>query len=70
MMNELGQKSIVRFITAFRRLCRDAEEHYVMFEWADGGNLRNLWERMPSPILSGKLVKSVIDELLGLASCS
>jgi serine/threonine protein kinase len=68
MMNELCQKSIVRFTTAFRRLCKDGEEHYVMFEWADGGNLRNLWENMPSPILSGKLVKSVIEELLGLAT--
>ena len=68
MMNDLYQKSIVRFITAFRRLCKDGEEHYVMFEWADGGNLRDLWENMPSPILSGKLVKSVINELLGLAT--
>ncbi|RYO26457.1 hypothetical protein AA0111_g7946 [Alternaria arborescens] len=69
MMNELNQEHIVRFITAFRRLRRSGvEEHYVMFEWANGGNLRNLWERVRFPDLEGSLVKDTIKQILGLAS--
>jgi serine/threonine protein kinase len=69
MMNELNQEHIVRFITAFRRLRRSGfEEHYVMFEWANGGNLRNLWEKVPFPDLTGSLVKDAIKQILGLAS--
>ncbi|KAF1924144.1 uncharacterized protein M421DRAFT_8979 [Didymella exigua CBS 183.55] len=69
MMNKLNQAHIVRFITAFRRKKRnDGEEHYLMFEWANGGNLRDLWDRIPSPNLTGTLVKSVVKQILGLAS--
>ncbi|OAL55166.1 hypothetical protein IQ07DRAFT_498642 [Pyrenochaeta sp. DS3sAY3a] len=69
MMNELKQDHIVRFITAFRRLRRSGvEEHYVMFEWANGGNLRDLWERVPFPDLTGSLVKDAVKQILGLAS--
>jgi len=67
-MNKLDQEHIVRFITAFRRRRQHGEdEHYLMFEWADGGNLRNLWKNMPSPTLTAPLVKDVIKQVLGLA---
>jgi serine/threonine protein kinase len=66
-MNSLNQKHIVRFITAFRRGQTGKEDHYLMFEWADGGNLRNLWKTIPQPSLSAKMVKSSIKQLLGLA---
>lgn len=39
-----------------------------MFEWANGGNLRNLWERVPFPDLEGSLVKDTVKQILGLAS--
>jgi serine/threonine protein kinase len=68
MMNELDQEHIVRFITAFRRLNKIGEEHYVMFEWAGGGNLRRMWKATPSPELTGNLVKLVVEQLLGLAT--
>jgi serine/threonine protein kinase len=68
MMNELEQDNIVRFITAFRRVKKHADEHYVVFEWADGGNLQNLWDRTPSPELSGSLIRLVVDQLHGLAA--
>jgi serine/threonine protein kinase len=68
MMNELDQENIVRFITAFRRVKKHGEEHYVMFEWADGGNLQNLWDTTPSPVLSGHLIKLVVGQIYGLAS--
>lgn len=67
-MNRLDQEHIVRFITAFRRRRQHGgDEHYLMFEWADGGNLRNLWKNMPSPTLTAPLVKDVIKQVLGLA---
>ncbi|CAN9210055.1 unnamed protein product [Alternaria alternata] len=67
-MNKLNQEHIVRFITAFRRRRQHGgDEHYLMFEWADGGNLRNLWKNMPSPNLTAPLVKDVIKQVLGLA---
>lgn len=66
-MNSLNQDHIVRFITAFRRCHKDEEDHYLMFEWADGGNLRNLWNATPQPTLRASLVKATIKQLLGLA---
>jgi serine/threonine protein kinase len=68
MMNELQQDNIVRFITAFRRVKRQTDEHYVVFEWADGGNLQDLWDKTPFPILTGPLIKLVVEQLLGLAT--
>ncbi|KAJ8110945.1 hypothetical protein OPT61_g6345 [Boeremia exigua] len=69
-MNELNHEHIVRFITAFRRHTRSGGyEHYLMFEWADCGNLSDLWRRrMPSPVLTEELVKAVIEQVLGLAT--
>lgn len=67
MMNELNEKHIVRFITAFRRRMEHGEEHYLMFEWADRGNLRSLWRDAPRPVLSGTLVKDAVKQILGLA---
>jgi serine/threonine protein kinase len=67
-MNGLNQEHIVHFVTAFRRHKeKGSEEHYLMFEWADGGNLRSLWKSKPSPILTALRVKDVIKQILGLA---
>lgn len=67
-MNELKEEHILRFITAFRRRKRDGgEEHYLMFEWADGGNLRSLWRAMPILKLTATLVRDVVKQLHGLA---
>lgn len=66
-MNTLNQDHIVRFITAFHRDKKDEQEHYLMFEWADGGNLRDLWREIPQPNLTASLVKAAIKQLLGLA---
>ena len=69
MMNKLNQEHIVQFITAFRRRKRDrTQEHYLMFEWADNGNLRDLWRTMNSHNLTGALVKDVVEQILGLAT--
>lgn len=67
-MNTLDHHDhIVRFITAFRRGDPEEPEHYLIFEWADGGNLDDLWESTPKPQLTTSLVKAVIERLLGLA---
>lgn len=68
MMNDLKQEHIVRFVTAFRRIWNGGEEHYVMFEWASGGNLRRMWKDNPSPPLTSAMVKHVIKQILGLAT--
>lgn len=68
-MNALKNDNIVRFITAFRRHTRNGGvEHYLMFEWADSGNLRNLWERIPKPHLTASLAKQVVQQIFGLAN--
>lgn len=58
MMNDLNQNHIVRFITAGQRLEINGEEHYMMFGWADGKILRNRWETIPSPTLTGDLISA------------
>ena len=68
MMNTLDHKDhIVRFITAFRRGRPEQPEHYIVTEWADGGNLRNLWDTIPNPPLTVSFVKAVVDQLLGIS---
>lgn len=67
-MNSLQQEHIVRFITAFRRGDRGTERHYLMFEWADGGNLRNLWRTYNRQQLTPGLVQSAVKQLEGLAT--
>jgi len=67
-MNELNQDHIVRFVTAFRRRREYGDpDHYLIFEWADGGNLRSMWKREHSPILTAALVKDAMFQILGLA---
>ena len=63
----LGQPHIVRTIAAFKKGPRGAEDHYLVFEWAEGGNLRDVWVAHPKPGLSAELVKDVIRQLRGLS---
>ncbi|KAF2234694.1 hypothetical protein EV356DRAFT_514837 [Viridothelium virens] len=67
-MNKLDHKDhIVRFITAFRRGTPEEPEHYLITEWADGGNLHDLWKQTPRPQETNLNVQEVIKQLLGLA---
>lgn len=67
-MNQLNQEHIVRFITAFRRRREHyGADHYLIFEWADGGNLCDLWKRMKTPVLTPQLIKAIVKQILGLA---
>ncbi|KAK0666020.1 hypothetical protein QBC41DRAFT_399065 [Cercophora samala] len=66
-MNALNHDHIVRFLTAFRRGEPGNEDHYLMFEWADGGNLRTLWEKALSQPLTPNLLKAAVREIWGIA---
>ena len=39
---------------------------YLVFEWADGGNLENVYERNPTPRLNKELLKLTVAQLLGI----
>ncbi|KAF5506317.1 Aurora/IPL1-related protein kinase 2 [Colletotrichum siamense] len=66
-MNQLNQPHIVRFLTAFRRGSPGQEEHFLMMEWANGGNLRDFWRKFDRPTLTGDLTKATLRQILGLA---
>lgn len=57
----LRSPNIIKFIAAVAR----GQERYLMFEWADGGNLREFWTTKPH--LSITLVRDVHVQLQGLA---
>ncbi|KAF4334679.1 serine threonine kinase [Fusarium beomiforme] len=59
----LNQRHIINLITPFRR---GEEDFYFICEAADGGNLKDFWDRFPWRLTPG-LVKSVIEQLRGLA---
>ncbi|KAK4172120.1 kinase-like domain-containing protein [Triangularia setosa] len=63
-INKLHHQNLIRPIAAIR--C--GPEYYIMFEWADGGSLRELWESQgPKPKdLNPDRIMSVIEELLGI----
>ncbi|KAK0624149.1 heterokaryon incompatibility protein-domain-containing protein [Immersiella caudata] len=44
-------------------------EHYIMFEWADGGSLRDVWklEDEDAKCLTPERVMCVVEQLLGIA---
>lgn len=67
MLNKLNTDHIIRFITAFRRGNPEQPEHYIVTEWADGGNLNDLWRSIPNPPLTSSFVKEVIDQLFGIS---
>lgn len=60
-MTRLENPNIIQFITAMTR----DQERLLMFEWADGGNLREFWTKTPR--LTRPFVNSVIAQLQGLA---
>jgi serine/threonine protein kinase len=68
-MNTRNREHVVRFITAFTR--GDAtmgKSYYLMFEWADGGSLGDVWKGHPHPKITSLLVKQTVTQLLGLAN--
>lgn len=60
-------KHIVRFVTGFC-LSGTIPDYILIFEWADVGNLQNLWERSrQKPALCAKYIKEACKQIYGLA---
>lgn len=62
--NEGGpHPNIIEFIAAVTR----GDNRYLLFRWADGGNLQEFWQNNAKPQLTSNLVQDVIKQLRGLA---
>jgi serine/threonine protein kinase len=55
---------LIRGIAAISRNKR----HYILFEWADGGNLRDFWTYNPSPVANDKTIMEFVEQMSGLSS--
>jgi len=61
----LKSDHLVRLITAFKR----GDEHYIVLEWAQGGNLKQFWEERGSPnqALNEDEIRAYLVQLRGLS---
>ncbi|KAJ2984637.1 hypothetical protein NUW58_g5953 [Xylaria curta] len=62
----LNHPNLVKRIASFTR----GSDHYFLFEWADGGNLREFWQTFghdPAIRFSQKFVTDIVCQLQGLA---
>lgn len=67
-MNSCNKDHVVHFITAFTMDGFDCTKlFYLVFEWADGGNLENVYDQNPVPELSKYLFRLATKQLLGIA---
>lgn len=68
--NEFHHQNIIEFIAAVTRgngTRGHRGKRYLMFRWADGGNLREFWQNNRKPQVSAALVRDVVNQLWGLA---
>ncbi|RKL32586.1 hypothetical protein BFJ72_g10529 [Fusarium proliferatum] len=63
---ELRHKHLISQATAFKQ----GERRFIVLEWANGGNLRDIWlkESHDRSLLDGGKVMRVLEELTGIAS--
>ena len=62
-ISDLNDPHIIQRIAAITI----GRKRYFMFQWADGGNLREFWHREPRPRLDASFVKEIFLQLRGLA---
>lgn len=64
-INRLNHKHLIRRTGSFRT----DKNYYIMSEWADGGNLREVWARqnVDHTMLNGTRIMQVLEQLHGLA---
>ncbi|KAF1850450.1 uncharacterized protein K460DRAFT_390954 [Cucurbitaria berberidis CBS 394.84] len=62
MVQKLDHDRIVKFFAGFEQ----DGQRYLMFQWVDGGNLREFWEREPS-IRDRATIEWALNEIKGLA---
>jgi len=59
----LSHPNLIQRIAAIKR----GRQRYLMFLWADGGNLRDFWIEHPKPKVTAGLVKDIVGQLRGMA---
>lgn len=65
-LNEISGLSHPNLIQRIAAITR-GEKRYLMFLWADGGNLEDFWIKFPNPTVTAGLVKDIIEQLRGMA---
>ena len=62
MVQKLDHERIVKFVAGFEQY----GQKYLMFQWVDGGNLREFWETQP-PTRNQATIGWALNEIKGLA---
>lgn len=62
-VSDLNHENLIQRIAAITR----GNKRYFMFQWADGGTLRDFWESVSNPTLDPTFVKEIVKQLRGLA---
>lgn len=62
-LSALRNEHLIKPVAAFTK----SNKFYFIFEWAEGGTLRDYWQKNPNPDLSPSLIRTTLKQLLGLA---
>ena len=62
-ISELSHPNIIQRIAAITR----GTQRWLMFRWADGGNLRDFWSARPNVVMTADLVRNIVEQLRGIA---
>lgn len=64
-ISQLQHRHLIRRLAAFKR----GSQYFIMFEWAKGGTLRDVWEHNAAEHLdlNGDKIMGLLEQLLGLA---
>ncbi|KAK1777130.1 HET-domain-containing protein [Copromyces sp. CBS 386.78] len=63
MKDGKGHAHIIPFFGAIEK----GTSRYLLFQWADGGNLRDFWKSHPNPTPTAALVEKFLHQLRGIA---
>jgi len=62
-MRQAQHKNIIEFIAAVER----GYDRFLMFRWAEEGNLRTFWQTNTRPILTPTVIRDTVFQMIGLA---
>jgi serine/threonine protein kinase len=62
-LREFNHPDLIQHIAAITR----GGKHFLMFYWAQGGNLRDFWQRDKTPNMTPTLVRDIFKQLRGMA---
>ncbi|KAI1204632.1 uncharacterized protein F4807DRAFT_446688 [Annulohypoxylon truncatum] len=55
---------IIKLLAAFQH----GTSFYLLFPWADGGNLRSFWKDNPNPVITSSSLIWIVEQCLGIAT--